>query len=124
MVDGHGHWHEWRGNLDGSRVVMLIRQVFAFRGFKLDLHKFIGPDSAGCFHSHPALAIRIVLAGGYVEEYSDGRRVRRGPGHIGLVRPDDEHRIAKLLNGRSSWSLWLRWPKSHEVRLVGSGWRR
>jgi hypothetical protein len=124
MSGNSDFWHEWRGNLDGSRCVMLIRHVFAFRGFRLDLHKFVGADSPGCFHSHPAIAIRLVISGGYVEEFDDGSTATRRPGFAGIVRPNDVHRIARLINGRSSWSLWFRFPKSHEVRLVGHGWRR
>lgn len=117
-------WPEWRGNLDGSRCVMLVRPLMSWRGYKLDLHKFVGEDSPGCFHSHPAKAYRLILAGGYIEQYFEGRSMVRRPGYFGMVRPEDAHRIARLRNGRASWSLWFRFPKTHDVRLLGPGWSR
>jgi hypothetical protein len=137
-------WDGWRGSLDG-RPTMWIKTLLAFRGFKLDLHKMVAPDDAGCYHTHPAKAVRLVLWGGYWEEIhtecacSDPRpceeasgdagrcwslsHQRWRPGRVGVVQPELCHRIASLF-GRVSYSLWLRWPKSAEVQLRGYGWAR
>ncbi|WP_421792780.1 hypothetical protein [Hyphobacterium sp.] len=119
-------WHEWRGHFDGT-VVMWIRNLFRFSGWRVDLHKFVAADMEGCFHSHPARAFRIVLRGGYIEELYGKRGLEElrvcGPGFFGFVYPETVHRIDHLLNG-PSWSLWIRWPKTHEVKLLGDGWAR
>lgn len=81
----------------------------------------VGADSPGCYHTHPAKALRLVLWAGYVEELEDGTRVQWWPGQIGLVRPELAHRIAALPRG-NSYSLWLRWPKTHRIELRGPGW--
>lgn len=46
------------------------------------------------------------------------------PGRIGLVKHDLVHRINRLRyeRPRSSYSLWLRGKKRHEVYLKGDGW--
>lgn len=143
-------WQEWRGANDG-RPSMFIRTLFSFRGYKLDLHKFVRADDPTCFHTHPAKALRLILWGGYVEErYPDSdlaglrllgfgareaaeliasvgkwhepRRtfVKWSPGWLGVVFPEDCHRIHSIRNGRSSYSLWFRWPKSAEIKIKGA----
>jgi len=94
------------------------------------LHKFISADDKRCYHTHPAKGIRIVLWGGYEEEvivaetntFSDGpisefREIR--PGFIGWITPEFEHRIERLLNGKASWSLFIRWPYTHKITTRG-----
>ncbi|PHS21726.1 MAG: hypothetical protein COA84_15035 [Robiginitomaculum sp.] len=110
----------WRGS-SPDRAVFFEKFIFAQNGYKIDLHKFVAADEANCFHSHPAVAIRWVISGGYVEEFSDGSFETRMPGYIGLVQPEMTHRIASLLDGESV-SLWIRTPKTHEINLVGDGW--
>jgi len=115
-------WDEWRGDLDG-RVVMRIKRLINFKGFRLDLHKFIAEDSADCFHTHPAIAIRLVLFGGYIEELESGKLVVWKPLRIGIVRPSLSHRTSTLLNPkRGSYSLWFRFPKTRKIELRGTGW--
>lgn len=118
------NWDEWRGDLKG-RVVMRIKHLAEWRGFKLDLHQFADADAPGCRHTHPAKALRIVLWGGYVEEFEigpDDLKFRAcKPGFVGIVQPEFCHRIASL-RGRVSYSLWLRWPKTHQIELRGPGW--
>ncbi|ABM97047.1 hypothetical protein [Methylibium petroleiphilum] len=114
-------WDEWRGSLDG-RPTMWIRRLARVRGWTIDLHKFVGPDDPGCFHTHPSRAFRLVLAGGYVEEVEGGQRRAWRVGRFGLVRPELSHRIEQLLNGRWSYSLWIRGPKTHRIELRGQGW--
>lgn len=103
---------EWRGTEDGRPVFLIKKLVKAF-GCVIQLHKFVGADDPGCFHSHPAWAIRVILRGGYVEEVKGGRKhVTWLPGMVGIVRPDFEHRIAFLIDPvAGSWSLWIRGPK-------------
>lgn len=115
------NWNEWRGDLEG-RVVMRVKHLLRCRGRRVDLHKFIDADAPGCFHTHPAPAIRVILWGGYVEELEDGTCRTWKPGMVGAVRPDLSHRVARLLDARGSYSLWIRGRKSHEVELRGSGW--
>jgi hypothetical protein len=44
------------------------------------------------------------------------------PGRIGHVKPQLAHRVDRLLNGISSWSLWIRGPICADVELIGDGW--
>lgn len=88
----------------------------------IDLHKMVGKDGEGQFHSHPAWALRIVLFGGYIEELQDGRHKVWGPGMIGIVSPDKVHRIAGLINGKFSFSLWIRGKKKKDAKMIGKGW--
>lgn len=111
-------WTEWRGSFDG-RPAMYIKRLFELNGWRLDLHKFVRPDDDGCFHTHPAKAWRFIVWGGYSEQLSDGTVVRRGVGFFGGVNPELEHRIHSLNNGMTSWSLWLRAPKTHKIYLRG-----
>lgn len=111
-------WDEWRGSMDG-RPSMLIKRLFERWGYRIDLHKFIRADDADCKHTHPATAVRVVLWGGYEEELRNGSlRVLRA-GTVNVVRPELCHRIHRLLNGRCSYSLWLRGRKTAPVEIVG-----
>lgn len=114
------HWDEWRGSMDG-RPTLWVKRLFRWRDRRIDLHKITGLDDAGCFHSHPAWAIRVVLRGGYVEEMPDGTTRTWRPGMIGFVRPEFVHRVAGLLK-TESYSLWLRGRIVSKTRLVGDGW--
>jgi hypothetical protein len=127
-------WDEWRGSLDGRPTFWLKRLLYIpvwkragkWLGCRVDLHKFIGADDDGCFHSHPAWAVRIILWGGYSEEIFKGGMggfYRTWfPGDIGIIRPEFAHRVQGLVNGRSSYSLWLRGPICADVKLLGDGW--
>ena len=112
---------EWRGSMDG-RPVLWVKHLLCRAGRHIDLHKMIAADDPGCFHTHPAWAIRIVLWGGYVEEMEDGRWRLWWPGRIGLIAPRLSHRIAGLRNGRRSLSLWIRFRKCAAVEMRGPGW--
>lgn len=131
-------WDEWRGSLDG-RPTMWISRLFKlpfwrragkWLSLRVDLHKFTGTDDAYCYHTHPAYAVRIVLWGGYIEEMprEEGASIPRyavlEPGSIGLVRPEFAHRVCGLLNGKASYSLWLRGPICADVKLIGEGWAK
>jgi hypothetical protein len=41
------------------------------------------------------------------------------PGYVGMIQPELCHRISWLRNERSSYSLWIRWPKSAEITIYG-----
>lgn len=116
----------WDRSVDSERdgyPLILIKHLLRWRGRRVDLHKIVYPDPWECFHSHPASwAIRIVLWGGYVEEYYDGTMVERKPGHIGIVRHSDVHRINRLRHERPSYSLWIRGKVRHPTQLKGTGW--
>lgn len=118
-------WDRWIGNLDGEPVYWQKRLCGAF-GWTLRLHKFVKADNAGCFHTHPARAFRLILWSGYREQVADGGvpvffRAWR-PGMIGYVAPELCHRIDSLSNGRVSYSLWLHGPKVASIELHGEGW--
>lgn len=109
---------EWRGSFDG-RPALWIKKLVKLFGCVAQVHKFVRADDPGCFHTHPAYAVRVILRGGYVEELGDGRRKTWRPGMVGIVPPHLEHRIDSLLNGRESWSLWLRGPKVAKINVRG-----
>lgn len=115
-------WHEWRGAMDG-RPTLWVRHLLCGFGRHVDLHKMVAPDDEGCFHTHPAYAIRIILWGGYAEELENGIIVTWKPGQVGIVRPECSHRIAWLRNGLASYSLWIRFKKRAKVYLRGDGWQ-
>lgn len=129
-------WDEWRGDFK-DRAVMWIKRIakiplfmsneFGKMNLRIDLHKMVAADAPGCFHTHPGWSFRIVLHGGYYEEVEpvacDGWKFALlCPGAFGFVRPDYCHRIHALVNGKSSYSLWLRGPVIADVTLVGEGW--
>ena len=106
---------------------LYIRTLLKFRGRHIDLHKMVASDHPGCFHTHPAYAWRIVLAGGYEEEVmlEGGGTILREirPGTIERIAPSYCHRIVRLLNLEQSFSLWLRGPVCAKIELRGWGWR-
>lgn len=131
-------WDFTVGSDENGAPTMFIKHLFHFRGYRIDLHKMVRADAPECFHSHPARAIRVVLRGGYVEEiYSDAdslyaypeqvafifrdKRVWK-PFGIGRVEPDFVHRISRLLDG-PSYSIWFRAPITHDIKLLGTGWK-
>lgn len=103
---------------------MWIKTIGSLGNWRIDLHKFVGADDPGCFHTHPAKALRLILYGGYVEQiFGHGSRVWL-PGDIGIVKPELCHRVASLINNRVSYSLWIRFKVTHEVKLKGYGWKK
>lgn len=120
-------WDKWIGHQDGTPV-MLTKNLFAFKGWELQLHKIVNTDKPGCLHTHPARAFRLVFWGGYIEEVWGKDEMVLGvfktcrPVFFGRVEPDYTHRIAGLL-GKVSYSLWLRGPTTHKIKLRGWGWK-
>lgn len=116
-------------------------------GWRIDLHKFTAADAPNCFHTHPANAWRLPFWGGYREEVLQARCCVDGswgldithdevclgcrhakpvtymqlwqPGNFGFVGPEFCHRVAELLNGRVSYSLWFRGRVTHAIKLCG-----
>lgn len=113
-------WSEWIGSLDG-RPTMWVTTLFKRWGWTVALHRFVAADDPGCFHTHPAYALRVIIRGGYVEEMEDGRLVRWRPGRVGIVRPSTSHRVAGLPAGEAV-TLWIRGPKVARIQLRGPGW--
>lgn len=113
-------FEEWIGTIDG-RATLWTRHLLTWRGWRVSLHRMVGADDPGCFHTHPATALRVVLAGGYVEQRENGRGVAWLPGMFGIVRPRLSHRIAALVDG-VSYSLWIRGPTVAAIELRGGGW--
>lgn len=116
-------WDEWRGDFSGN-VTMRIQSLVRVHGRKVDLHQIVAADAPGCYHTHPAHAIRFVLWNGYIEELEDGTTREWRPGMVGWVRPSLSHRIAALRRAKPSYSLWLRGRKSAQIELRGEGWRK
>lgn len=95
---------------DRSAIIIDAGKIWGRKGgFSVFIHKFSSVDDKGCFHSHPSWAFRIILKGGYVEERKDGQLKTWYPGMMGLIAPDFEHRIDRLLD-KVSYSLWIRGP--------------
>jgi len=97
---------------------MWYKVLASFFGRTIHLHKFVAPDQKGCFHSHPAVAYRVILWGGYVEELKDGEQRAVNPFTISRVTPDLNHRVECLLNGKVAYSLWFRGKKTHKVEIT------
>jgi len=123
-------WDEWRGSLDG-RPVFYTKKLFTLFGVRVCLHKMVDADDPECFHTHPAKAVRVILWGGYRELICDQeapfpsarlRFFKWRPLMFGLVKPNFCHRIYDLNNGKVSYSIWIRFKKTHDVKLVGDGW--
>lgn len=112
------NWDGWVGSADG-RPTFFKRRLAGILGWTVRLHKFIAPDDPGCWHTHPAHAVRVVLWGGYIEETPDGRLRAWLPGMVGRIRPEFAHRVAGIQNGRASYSLWFHGPKVARIALVG-----
>jgi hypothetical protein len=131
-------WFEWRGSLDDRPSMWIARvlqvPVWRRRGkwlsVRVDVHKFVRPDDPGCFHTHPAWAIRVPFWCGYVEEiyqrpgaWTSAREMRYWwPISFGLIAPSFAHRVHRLLGGGPSLSLWIRGPICADVKLLGEGW--
>lgn len=109
----------------------LIRWSLALPfGWSLKLHQIVRADDDRCVHDHPWWFIRIILWGGYTEtirrkvtapQLFDGHHFERhhrkpwrpwAPWRIYYCPSDFAHRIEKLTNGRSSWTLVLCGPNS------------
>lgn len=124
-------WDRWVSSVKGgdvSTAVLWIKHLLHWErlGWRVDLHKMTRPDEVNKFHTHPAFAWRIILAGGYVEEVVDpisGDLYMQKwlPGNVGLIEPQFCHRIAFLYDG-PSYSLWLRGRCTHDI-FVGEFWQ-
>jgi hypothetical protein len=100
-------------------------------GLSLKLHQIVRHDDDRCKHDHPWWFLRIILWGGYEEEFRNSKRNPPGSAHgynrTALRKPwrpwapwriyycglDFEHRITRLLAG-PSWSLVLCGPRFRE----------
>lgn len=76
-------------------------------GWSLKLHQILRPDEDRCSHDHPWWMLRIILWGGYWEEWSD-------------ESPDVDDRLRiKGLSHRKPWRPWAPW----RVYFCGSYFR-
>lgn len=115
-------WHKTINSERDGLPMLRIKHLVKLFGCRIDMHRIDYPDPWGCFHSHPANAIRVILRGGYSEEYFDGTMKERKPWYIGLVKHSDVHRINRLRGPTVSYSLWFRGRVRHETLLAGEGW--
>lgn len=120
-------WDGWRGS--GEKAVLIYKHVMKWGDWQIDLHKIVDADEYQCYHSHPAWAYRIILWGWYdevvLEEDRPGTWTIRGikrwsMGMRGWVSPDYVHNIYKVK--APTYTLWIRGPKTHEIKLIGKGW--
>ncbi len=120
-------WDQWRFNRDHNKPVFFIKHLVSIFGCRIDLHKMVAADNLMCFHTHPAHAIRFIIWGGYYdEEIKFNRYIFRKWRlfSIGWIKPSFAHRIHELRNGKSSYSLWIKFRKIAKVQLLGSGWEK
>lgn len=131
-------WTNWIGTTD-QQPVFFYRKLASWRWrgkeWTLRIHKFVGADDPGCFHTHPAVAYRLVIWNGYHEEIVDpyvwingyhglippSLIVERRFGHFDRIEPSFCHRIDSL-RGKVSYSLWIHGEKEAEIGLYGWGW--
>lgn len=127
-------WTKTMGNEKGGDPVFYSKTLWQQKsgGWHVDVHKFVQPDKEGCYHTHPAYAIRIITKGGYEEEvYEEDEgglsfktyKQTWKPGNVGLVAPNFCHRVNSILNGVASHSIWIRGPVVAKIMLKGPGWR-
>lgn len=116
------HHTRWVGSWKNVPV-MKITPLFKL-GSWLDaaLHVLEHPDKFMCYHTHPSWSIRVVLWNGYVEELEDGTLRAWRAGDIGIVAPSLAHRVEALLGDKRTLTLFIRFKKVADVKLVGSGW--
>lgn len=78
----------------------------------IKLHNILRADNDRCHHNHPWWFVRLVLWGGYEEVYGEDNRTQiLRPGSITYCPVEFRHRITRLLNGKSSWSLVITGPR-------------
>lgn len=118
-----GRYAHWNGNSHEERAFdgFMLCRLFK-NGLNIALHRFHNPDKPECFHSHHANCFRLILSGGYIEQWEDGRKVVWSPGKMGFLRIEDVHRVDSVADG--TWTLWITFRKRAKVRLVGRGWKR
>lgn len=115
-------WDHWVGSA-ANKPTLLIKWLFHRWGRRIDLHKMVKADEPHCYHTHPARrSFRLILWGGYIEEMEDGTQKTWYPGMMGWVDNNLSHRIAYLLSGRPSYSLWFRGRVEFPILLRGDGW--
>jgi len=116
-------WDEWRGTTDGHPV-FFAKHLIRFPWLRVSVHKIIQADLPGCYHTHPAHAIRIILWGGYQEDcLEDGCRYYKWwlPGMVGWIKPELTHRF-QVIRKKCAYTIWIKFKNVAAVKLVGSGW--
>lgn len=105
-------------NLDGSSPYLTRWSLYLPFGVSLKLHKIMRADDDRCHHDHPWWFIRIILAGGYVEEHGKDFKVSHrkpwrpwAPWRLYYCGAEFRHRIISL-------------PKNVNWTLVVSGSRK
>lgn len=114
----------WIGRwaLDGTAEPVLWEYaVFKIaKKLAVQIHRFVGSDAPGCYHTHPSWCVRFILWGRYVDEQEDGDRRNFWPGTLGIISPGYCHRI-ELISHRVI-TLWITGPKIAQIMLRGPGW--
>lgn len=115
------HATGWTGETFEERAFDRHELFRTWWGWTVALHRFHRADPLERFHSHHANAIRVILSGGYIEEWHVPPEMRCwGVGKVGYLRIKDVHRVEAV--AERTWSLWITFRRRAEVRLVGSGW--
>jgi hypothetical protein len=101
-------------------IVNCEREPYLHRWFLIRLtrvgvfvHKFVRSDEDRALHDHPWSFIVIPLWGGYIEHNSAGRRRVRPLISTRYRSAEYRHRV-ELIDGRPSWSLFIRFTKRRE----------
>lgn len=102
---------------DGSNGItadgQIARGALPAPPMALYLHQFHQSDDCGSLHNHPfAWSFSLILAGGYHEEITLGRRIVRRTLHpfsLNYIRHDTHHRVDLLEH--DAWTLFLAGPK-------------
>lgn len=89
---------------------LLRWHIFRWRGWQLSLHKICRSDDERALHDHVGDNLSIILRGCYTE--MPERRVY-GAGNVIFRKAEKAHRLV-LDEGKSVWTLWLRWPHRRE----------
>lgn len=82
------------------------------------LHNFLRDDDDRALHDHPGDSCSIILVGGYIEHFPDGRKKLRLPGMIVFRRAEQAHRIElrRRKDGTiiPAWTIFIFAPKRRE----------
>lgn len=107
-------------DLAGTSPYLVRWSIWLPFGWSIKIHKIMRPDSDRCAHCHPWPMLRIILNGGYVEEYGPYGKVAHrkpwrpwAPWRIYWCGAKFRHRITELPD-KVSWTLALMGGKERE----------
>lgn len=114
--------------IDNDSVYMKRWRFVHTPWFGVRLHNIVRSDKDRELHDHPFTFVSVILAGGYVEETVDGRKVSYRPGQVLVRSADVLHRLdlnRDQVTGREipAWTFVIRGPKVRQWGfLTHLGW--